>query len=138
MQASVSAPCFLENICNPLLRAGQQLQVLLGLAETGIADISHNLEHCTSDGFGMLKSALKYWTEFASEDSVFFPGLVFSKGKLLALAKERRSKRHALMQNFDSLLSSLRSQTEGFGLFRHLSVRKIPVNRKCVSCTYFV
>ncbi|MCO5602266.1 hypothetical protein L7F22_056395 [Adiantum nelumboides] len=114
VKTSVSAPCFLEGVRIPLIRSGQQLQVLSKLVEAGVADVTVNTTSCIANGFRMLESALKAWTELANDSSVFFPFLIFNKGKLDELAEERKQKRHNLMQEFDSLFSNLHLQSGGY------------------------
>ncbi|KAI5066435.1 hypothetical protein GOP47_0019059 [Adiantum capillus-veneris] len=113
VKTSVSAPCFLEDVCTPLIRSGQQLQVLSKLVEAGAADAANNTTSCISNGFRILESALKAWTELADDSSVFSLSLIFNKEKLNELEEQRKQKRHVLMQEFDLLFSNLHSHSGG-------------------------
>lgn len=98
MRDGVPIPGFLKDSLVPLVRAGQQLQVLLKLLELCI-DVAAG-QH-SSDDF------LSCWSGFSSNSLSYFSPLTFNKDTIdnMVLARESYYKR--MNEKIESLLSSL-------------------------------
>ncbi|XP_058778579.1 uncharacterized protein LOC131652661 isoform X2 [Vicia villosa] len=98
LRDGVSVPGFLKELLVPLVRAGQQLQVLLKLLELCI-DVAAGKHSC--DDF------LPCWSGFSSNSLPYFSPLTFSKDIIgnMVLARESYYKR--MNEKIESLLSSL-------------------------------
>lgn len=108
LRSGLHVPKFMENICTPLIRAGEQLQVLLKLAET--CELAQQMANNarTSEAFWPQNSADT--DKEYSEDGPYFPALVFSKRKLEENAKQRERKSQQMSEKFDILFSELASR----------------------------
>ncbi|XP_042511302.1 uncharacterized protein LOC122086510 isoform X3 [Macadamia integrifolia] len=72
-QAGVAIPCFLKDLCIPILRAGQQLQVLIKM-----------LDLCNYMGSGdhNYEDVLPCWNRSPSENISYFSSLTFNKRRI--------------------------------------------------------
>ncbi|MED6217760.1 hypothetical protein PIB30_020556 [Stylosanthes scabra] len=94
----VSIPGFLEDFLVPLVRAGQQLQVLLKLVELCV--------HVTS-GERNPEDFLPCWSGFASSISSYSSPLTFSRDVIDVMVNARENYYERMNEKIDSLLSSL-------------------------------
>ncbi|PUZ48491.1 hypothetical protein GQ55_7G248700 [Panicum hallii var. hallii] len=99
----VSAPCFLKEICHPLLRTGQQLQVLMRLLKSchlsatgGDAYPSHNIIHME----GVLP-----WFYMPTESSM--NSFTFSKGSVEAVTCKRDAMYQLMMGKLQHFFSNV-------------------------------
>jgi len=99
----VSAPCFLKEICHPLLRTGQQLQVLLNLLKScnlsatgGDAYPSHNIIHME----GVLP-----WFDTPIESSM--NSFTFSKSSVEAVTCKRNAMYKSMMDKLQHFFSNV-------------------------------
>ncbi|KAG2574069.1 hypothetical protein PVAP13_7KG325200 [Panicum virgatum] len=99
----VSAPCFLKEICHPLLRTGQQLQVLMRLLKSchlsatgGDAYPSHNIIHME----GVLP-----WFYVPTESSM--NSFTFSKGSVEAVTCKRDAMYKLMMEKLQHFFSNV-------------------------------
>lgn len=100
----VSAPCFLKEICDPLLRTGQQLQVLMKLLKscsmsaTGVDTVaSHKIIH--------LEGVLPWFdTSIESALNSFY----FSKSSVEAVICERDAMYKLMMDKLAHFFSTIK------------------------------
>ncbi|KAG8083047.1 hypothetical protein GUJ93_ZPchr0014g46776 [Zizania palustris] len=99
----VSAPCFLKDICHPLLRTGQQLQVLMKLLEScylsgtaGDACSFHNIIH--------LEEILP-WFDTSVESSM--NSLTFSKSRMETVICQRNAMYKSMIQKLHHFFSNV-------------------------------
>ncbi|KAF8702493.1 hypothetical protein HU200_032872 [Digitaria exilis] len=99
----VSAPCFLKEICHPLLRTGQQLQVLMKLLEScnlsatgGDAHPSRNIIHME----GVLP-----WFDTPIESSM--NSFTFSKSSVEAVTCKRHAMYKSMMEKLQHFFSNV-------------------------------
>ncbi|KAF0893392.1 hypothetical protein E2562_024212 [Oryza meyeriana var. granulata] len=100
----VSAPCFLKDICHPLLRTGQQLQVLMKLLEScnlsdtgGDAYASRNIIH--------LEEILP-WFDTSIESSM--NSFTFSKSRVEAVIFQRDAMYKSMIQKLHHFFSNVK------------------------------
>lgn len=109
----VSIPCFLKHVCTPLLRAGQQLQVLIRLLEiTEIrAEIpffaSSSMPGAASGRLSNLEAILDSRSYFLNGDASCEPVLVYSKSKLEDLMQKREEANRQMVEKLDNLFADL-------------------------------
>lgn len=109
----VSIPCFLKHVCTPLLRAGQQLQVLIRLLE--ITEIraelplfaSSSMTGAASSRLSNLEAILDSRSYFLNEDASCEPVLVYSKSKLEDLMQKREEANRQMVEKLDNLFADL-------------------------------
>ncbi|XP_062183615.1 uncharacterized protein LOC133887670 isoform X2 [Phragmites australis] len=99
----VSAPCFLKEICHPLLRTGQQLQVLMKLLN------SCNLSVTGGDAYSSrniicLEGVLP-WFDMSIESSV--NSFTFSKSSVEAVTYQRDAMYKLMMEKLQHFFSSV-------------------------------
>lgn len=99
----MSAPCFLKEICDPLLRTGQQLQVLMKLLKscnisaTGVDTFaSHKIIH--------LKGVLP-WIDMSIESSV--NTFYFSKSSVEAVVCQRDAMYKLMTDKLEHFFSTI-------------------------------
>jgi len=110
VRTGVSVPSFLEAVCTPLLRAGQQLQVLSKLLETHqFAPHVANFPLLPTGGSQHLSSCSStIGSKFLNdESSVLTPILHFSKLKLQHVVQQREIRRQVMMERYDRLFADL-------------------------------
>ncbi|CAL2265662.1 unnamed protein product [Prunus armeniaca] len=97
-QDGVSVPCFLKDVLIPLVRAGQQLQVLVKLLElcTFVATNNH-----TYEGF------LPCWTGFSGNCPYYSPPLTFIKGNVEATLLSRDRYYRRMQEKLENLSAKL-------------------------------
>jgi gamma-tubulin complex component 6 len=98
LRDGVPIPGFLNDLLVPLVRAGQQLQVLLKLLELCI-DVAAG-EH-SSDDF------LPCWSGFSSDSLSYFSPLTFNKDIMENMVLARESYYKRMNERIERLLSSL-------------------------------
>ena len=81
-----SVPCFLRHICTPLLRAGQQLLVLMKLQDMYYSTVKHANLHCESTS---LEDALPFWRNSSDDPASCFFNLSFSTKDAEAMLQKR-------------------------------------------------
>ena len=105
VQDGVTLPCFLEDFLIPLLRAGQQLQVVMKL-----------LDLCYSLGTynNAQEEILSFLDEFSNEYPFFASPLTFDKETMGRMAIARSSYYQRMLEKVDNVLTRIghRSQTE--------------------------
>lgn len=97
-QDGVSVPCFLKDVLIPLVRAGQQLQVLVKLLElcTFVATNDH-----TYEGF------LPCWTGFSGNCPYYSSPLTFIKGNVEAMLLSRDRYYRRMQEKLENLSAKL-------------------------------
>ncbi|TVU14863.1 hypothetical protein EJB05_38359 [Eragrostis curvula] len=99
----VSAPCFLKEICDPLLRTGQQLQVLMKLLK------SCNISASGADTFGSHKiihlEGVLPWFDASIESSV--NSFSFSKSNVEAVICQRNAMYKLMMEKLEHFFSNI-------------------------------
>ncbi|KAA8543954.1 hypothetical protein F0562_021869 [Nyssa sinensis] len=97
-QDGVAFPCFLKDYLIPLLRAGQQLQVLTKL-----------LELCNHVGTGSCSYAdiLPCWSDFSSTCPSYASPMTFNKGSIEAMVVARNNYYKMMLKKLESLLEKL-------------------------------
>lgn len=109
----VSIPCFLKHVCTPLLRAGQQLQVLIRLLEITETRteiplfISSSTAGAASCQLSNLEAILDSRSYFLNEDASSEPVLVYSKSKLQDLMQKREEANRQMMEKLGNLFADL-------------------------------
>ncbi|XP_059063441.1 uncharacterized protein LOC131067952 isoform X4 [Cryptomeria japonica] len=109
----VSVPCFLKHVSTPLLRAGQQLQVLTRLFHTAMfgKKISHFLSNCMPSAaltqLSSLEAILGSWAYFSNENALHEPVLVYSKRKLEGLIQKREKANRQMLERLDKIFVGL-------------------------------
>ncbi|XAR59611.1 hypothetical protein NMG60_11015508 [Bertholletia excelsa] len=98
MQDGVSVPCFLKDFSIPLIRAGQQLQVLMKLLE---------LCNHVSTGSYTFVDILPCWTDFAGDYQYFACPLTFNKGSIEVAVCARNNYYKRMTEKLESLLTKL-------------------------------
>jgi gamma-tubulin complex component 6 len=99
----VSAPCFLKDVCGPLLRTGQQLQVLMKLLEScnlsdtgGDAHASRHIIH--------LEEILP-WFDTSIESSM--NSFTFSKSRVEAVICQRDAMYKSMIEKLHHFFSNV-------------------------------
>lgn len=103
MRDEVSVPGFLKDFLVPLVRAGQQLQVLLKLLELCV--------HVTA-GDRSSNDFLPCWSGFSSSSSSYSSPLTFRRDIIEAMVLARESYYKRMNEKIESLLSSLEVRYE--------------------------
>lgn len=91
-------PCFLKDYLIPLVRAGQQLQVLMKLFE---------LCKYVTLGNNSYMDFLPCWSGFSGNHPVYATPITFSKGNIEALVLTRKSYYERMQEKFEPLLDKL-------------------------------
>lgn len=99
----VSIPCFMKELLLPLLRAGQQLQVLVKLLELGTSVAT---AECTYDDF------LPCWTGFSSNHMCYESVISFSKEDVEARVSARSIYYEMMQKKLDNLLTKIEFRCE--------------------------
>lgn len=94
----VSIPCFLKHFLIPLIRAGQQLQVLMKLLE---------LCDCVFPGDHTYMDFLPCWSGFSSNHPLYTSPMTFGKGSLETMVIARNSYYEKMQGKLESLLNKL-------------------------------
>lgn len=92
----VTLPCFLKEFLIPLLRAGQQLQVVVKLLE-----LCNSLGTCNATH----EQILPFLEDFPSEYPIFASALTFNRGNMENMALARKSYYESLQGNVDNILA---------------------------------
>lgn len=85
----MSVPCFLKDVCRPLLLAGLQLQVLVrllnlsGLSIVGGAHIPRDLAN--------LEEILPFWFDYSSNSAFLSNSMTFSKKRMETILHKREA-----------------------------------------------
>lgn len=112
VRKGVSVPCFLEDVYMPLLRAGQQLQVLSKLLETR-QFASHMANFPLAPTGGQQDpsiSPITLLSDFMGDKSTLRgPVFHFSKKKLLCAMELREIRGKVMNERFDRLFADLAS-----------------------------
>ncbi|KAF5187359.1 Gamma-tubulin complex component [Thalictrum thalictroides] len=98
VREGVSVPCFLENYCLPLLRAGQQLQVLIKLLQ---------LCECVPAGDQAYVDVLPYWNGSSGFCLSTMSPLTFSKVKLEEMVLSRENMYKTMQEKLQILIARL-------------------------------
>ncbi|XP_008457080.2 uncharacterized protein LOC103496848 [Cucumis melo] len=99
----VSIPCFMKELLLPLLRAGQQLQVLVKLLELGTSVAT---SECTYDDF------LPCWTGFSSYHASYESVISFSKEDVEARVSARNIYYEMMQTKLDNFLTKIEFRYE--------------------------
>ncbi|XP_022995328.1 uncharacterized protein LOC111490907 isoform X1 [Cucurbita maxima] len=99
----VPVPCFMKELLLPLLRAGQQLQVLVKLLEFGTSVAT---AECTYDDF------LPCWTGFSSNHVYYESVISFSKENVEARVSARDVYYERMQKKLDNLLTKIEFRYE--------------------------
>lgn len=94
----VAIPCFLKDFVTPLMRVGQQLQVLVKLLElcTYVASGDDNCENC-----------LPYWSGFSGKNQSNSFLMTFGKEHIEAMVILRDSYYKKMKEKLENLLTKL-------------------------------
>ncbi|KAJ4970863.1 hypothetical protein NE237_003962 [Protea cynaroides] len=97
-QAGVAIPCFLEDFCIPILRAGQQLQVLIKL-----------LDLCNYMGSGdcNYEDILPFWNGSSSENISYFSLLTFNKRSIEEIILTRENMYKTMQEKLQNLFTGI-------------------------------
>lgn len=120
-QDGVSIPCFLGDVLIPLLRAGQQLQMVMKLLRLC------NYVHAGEDTF---EDILPCSSDFCSGEISVFP-LSFNKGEIEAIVLSRKNfycKMHEKLDKFMDTLNIKYRQVIFFARYRHVSVQNSSIS----------
>ncbi|KAE8731579.1 Spc97 / Spc98 family of spindle pole body component, putative isoform 2 [Hibiscus syriacus] len=93
-----AVPCFLKDILVPLVRAGQQLQVLMKLLE---------LHKYVDPGDYTYSDFLPCWSGFAGSNPFYASSITFGKENIEALVLMRNSYYERMEQKLENLLTGL-------------------------------
>ncbi|KAL5216817.1 hypothetical protein ABZP36_008218 [Zizania latifolia] len=99
----VSAPCFLKDICHPLLRTGQQLQVLMKLLESCYLSGTAG-DACSFRNIIHLEEILP-WFDTSVESSM--NSLTFSKSRMEAVICQRNAMYKSMIQKLHHFFSNV-------------------------------
>ncbi|KAL5999354.1 hypothetical protein ACLOJK_040814 [Asimina triloba] len=110
-QHGLAVPCFLNDVRLPLLRAGQQLQVLVKLLDmcnfSSIVDDVHIAGDDLSSHLSNLEDILPYWNDSSSDPtSCLFP-LAFNKRSVEAMVLKRELVYKKAQEKLTTLLPRL-------------------------------
>lgn len=97
-QDGVAVPCFLKDLCIPLLRAGQQLQVVMKL-----------LELCSHIGIGnhAYEDILPRWSDFSSDFPSYASSLPSIKLSIEAMVCARNNYYKSKLEKLDIVFTAL-------------------------------
>lgn len=97
-QDGVSVPCFLKQFLIPLVRAGQQLQVLMKL-----------LELCSSvfPGDHTYMDFLPCWSGFSSDHPFYASSITFNKGHIETMVIARNDYYKKMLEKLENLWTRL-------------------------------
>lgn len=94
----VVVPCFLKDLLTPLIRAGQQLQVLMKLLE---------LHKHVDPGDHTYSDFLPCWSVFAGSNTFYVSSITFGKENIEALVLMRNSYYERMEEKLENLLTGL-------------------------------
>ncbi|KAG4198281.1 hypothetical protein ERO13_A05G076400v2 [Gossypium hirsutum] len=94
----VVVPCFLKDLLTPLIRAGQQLQVLMKLLE---------LREHVDTGDHTYFDFLPCWSGFAGSNPIYASSITFGKENIEALVLMRNSYYERMEEKLENLLTGL-------------------------------
>ncbi|KAL7202889.1 hypothetical protein ACSBR1_034362 [Camellia fascicularis] len=94
----VAVPCFLKDFSIPLVRAGQQLQVLMKLLElcSHVGTVNHTYE-----------DILPCWSGFSSDHPYYASPLTFNQGSIEAMVLARSNYYKRMLEKLDTILTKL-------------------------------
>ncbi|KAK1263105.1 hypothetical protein QJS04_geneDACA013556 [Acorus gramineus] len=128
----VSVPCFLKDICPALLRAGQQLQILIKLLEmcniSPVEDHGRGKDICFSYDSANLEDVLPFWSGSLSDRDFFSFSLTFRQRNIEAMTTKREliyTTLQVKLENLFKRLSRYRQATAFGTLSNFLSRRSI-------------
>lgn len=84
----VSIPCFLKDVCCPLLRAGQQLHVLVKLLNSCSVFVTQEGTHMPCD-IANLEEILPFWFGTSRNSTFLLNSIAFTKVRIEALMHKR-------------------------------------------------
>lgn len=106
-ERGVSIPCFLKDVNQPLLRAGQQLQVLIKLLDMCNCVTTTDKNYGRGSQLLNLEDILPYWNGSISEHiSCLFP-LTFSRRDIEAKTLKRETMYRMMQEKLENLLPRL-------------------------------
>nr|XP_029116589.1 uncharacterized protein LOC105061295 isoform X2 [Elaeis guineensis] len=114
----VSMPCFLKDVCRPLLRAGQQLQVLVKLLNLCSVSVTREGAHMHCDITNIVEM-LPYWSGTSSDSTFVLNSLAFTKIRV-----------EDLMHKRDTLYKMMLERLQSF--FSNFNVRNRQINRNVI------
>ncbi|XVE59725.1 hypothetical protein DITRI_Ditri05aG0069400 [Diplodiscus trichospermus] len=97
-QDGAAVPCFLKDVLIPLVRAGQQLQVLMKLLE---------LRKYVDPGDHSYSDFLPCWSGFAGSNPFYASSITFGKENIEALVFTRNSYYERMQEKLENLLTGL-------------------------------
>lgn len=97
-RVGVSIPCFLKHFLIPLIRAGQQLQVIMKLLE---------LCDCVFPGDHTYMDFLPCWSGFSSNHPLYTSPMTFGKENIKTMVIARNSYYEKMQEKLEGLLSKL-------------------------------
>ncbi|CAM6105936.1 unnamed protein product [Calypogeia fissa] len=100
LRSGLYVPKFMESICTPLIRAGEQLQVLLKLAET--CELAQQMANNTRNPETLWPQNSTESLLESSEDAPYMPALVFSKKKVAENAKHKETNSQDMRSLWDT------------------------------------
>ncbi|KAG9452098.1 hypothetical protein H6P81_005002 [Aristolochia fimbriata] len=106
-----AVPCFLKDVCCPLLRAGQQLQVLVKLLNMCTCVISEDQSFGEGSNVSFplsnMEEFLPYWNDSSCDHASSLLPLVFSKRDMDAMVHKREKMYIAMHERLSNLLPRL-------------------------------
>ncbi|XP_020579862.1 uncharacterized protein LOC110024312 isoform X2 [Phalaenopsis equestris] len=100
-RSGVSVPCFLKDVCHPLLRAGQQLQVLLKMLD--LSDLFLSGEYIHSDLL-VLREIFSFWVDSSSRLDFLSNPLNFDLNVVEDLIQKREVKYRNMLEKLQYYL----------------------------------
>lgn len=105
MRDCVSIPCFLKDVCCPLLRAGQQLQVLVKLLNLCSVSVTREEAHMPCN-IANIEEILPYWSGTSSDSAFLLNSLAFSKIRVEDLMHKRSTLYKMMLERLQSFFSN--------------------------------
>ncbi|KAG0463463.1 hypothetical protein HPP92_019532 [Vanilla planifolia] len=99
-----SIPCFLKVVCHQLLRAGQQLQVLVRLLD--LCNLSFSGEYDSCD-LSNLRQILPFWVDSSSKLNFLSNTLTFEESAIEALIQKRETMYRNMLEKLQSYFQTL-------------------------------
>ncbi|XP_043722483.1 uncharacterized protein LOC122669702 isoform X2 [Telopea speciosissima] len=102
-QTGVTIPCFLKDFCIPILRAGQQLQVLIKLLD---------LCNYMGSGYHNYEDVLPCWNGSSSENISYFSSLTFNKRSIEEIILTRESMYKMMQEKLQNFFTGIDSRCQ--------------------------
>lgn len=104
----MSVPCFLKDVCRPLLLAGQQLQVLIRLLNLSGLSIVEGA-HIPRD-LANLEEILPFWFDYPSNSAFLSNSMTFSKKSMETILHKREAMYKTMSEKLQYVFSKYNMQ----------------------------